>query len=77
MSSPLNPNARKVGKRMKIIDNIGSTVEGAVGRAQRQGQETGDGLVRIEFHGKKFDINSTAEISAEVARVKRELGIQD
>ncbi len=68
MSSPLNPNARKVGKVSKT--QATQAVTSGIAAASRRR----DGLAEVEIDGKKVTINDTDAIAEQVQRVLRELG---
>lgn len=80
MGSPLNPNARPVGKRKggSHAQRIDEAVQVALQRSSRDGRRPktvkwGDQEVAVT--ATRLDQVSQAEIVETVARVKRELGL--
>lgn len=72
MSSPLNPNARKPGKRSKSINLKRS--EGQERRVRNILEDAiDDGLKEVEINGKPISLNSKKEIEAIVEQVLKDL----
>ncbi len=74
MSSPLNPNARKPGKRYVAPKqaNLKQVVEGALDAAAT----SNDGMVSISFNGVDITVHDTDKIGNVVAEVRRRMNQQ-
>lgn len=71
-SSPLNPHARGVGKRIPTVKN--ESVEDGVVRAVSAAEDTG-GKVTVNIKGKDLTIDSRDDIAKIVAQARRDLGL--
>ncbi len=78
MASPLNPNARRVGRRTPQVAQLEAAVRKAKQDAVAHGNRASfdhEGVATFEFGGAKITVRDTDAISAVVAQVRKDLNI--